>query len=387
MYGRLLLLAAMLISAPAYAQDAIKIGFINTLSGVFADAGKQLENGALTYMKEHGDTVAGKKIEIIRRDVGGINPAVAKRLAQELITRDNVDLLAGFLLTPNTFAAADVSAESHKFMVVMNAGTSIITTKSPYIVRTSVTTPQATEPFAAWAFKHGIKTAFTMVPDYAPGKDSETSFVQPFEAAGGKILGSVRYPPASVEFSTYVKRAKDSNAEAIFYFVPGGAQPAALAKTFAEQGIDPHKTTLLGSGEATSESALKSIGDVGLGIISAWNYDYHQAGELNRKFVKLYNEMHHRNPDTFSIGGYDGMHVIYEALKKTNGKTDGKALIEAAKGMQWESPRGPMSIDPRTRDVVQTIYIREVKKADGKIVNVTIDKVENVKDPIKERMK
>jgi branched-chain amino acid transport system substrate-binding protein len=382
-----LLLAAILTSAPVYAQDSVKIGFIDTFNGVFADAGKQLENGARTYIKEHGDIVAGKKIEVIGRDVGGINPDVAKRLAQELVTRDNVDLLAGFLLTPNTLAAADVSAQSHKFMVVMNAGTSIITTKSPYIVRTSVTTPQATEPFAAWAFKHGIKTAFTMVPDYAPGHDSETSFVQPFEAAGGKILGSVRYPVTTIDFSTYVKRAKDSNAEAIFYFVPGGAQPAALAKTFAEQGIDPHKTKLLGSGEATSEAALKGIGEAGVGIITAWNYDYNQEGALNRKFVKLYNEMHHRNPDTFSIGGYYGMHVIYETLKKTNGNTDGNALIEAAKGMKWESPRGPMSIDPRTRDVVQTIYIREVKMVDGKAVNVTIDKIEHVKDPIKERLK
>jgi len=224
-----------------------------------------------------------------------------------------------------------------------------------------------------------------MVPDYGPGVDSEIAFVRAFKEAGGTILGSVRYPVATIDFAPFVRRAKDSDAEAIFYFVPAGAQPAAFAKAFAEQVIDPRKTKVLGSGDATSEAALKSVGDAGQGIITAWNYDYNQESALNRNFVRLYNEMHGRNPDTLSVGGYDGMHVIYEALKKTAGYTDGDALIQAAAGMKWESPRGPMSIDPKTRDVVQNIYVREVRNVGGKLVNVTIDTIKNVKDPIKER--
>jgi branched-chain amino acid transport system substrate-binding protein len=385
---RLLLLAAALAAVTdAHAQEPIRIGIINVTSGQFADAGIQLDNGVKTYMHKHGDTVAGRKIEIIRRDAGGVAPDVAKRLAQELVVRERVDILAGFLLTPNTLAAADISAQAKKFMVVMNAGTSIITTRSPYLARVSITSPQAIEPFGAWAVRNGIKDAYTMVTDYGPGHDIEAAFVSAFKEAGGTVLGSVRYPVVNVDFSAYVQRALDSKASSIFYFVPGGTQPAALAKSLAERGADPKKVRVLGSGEATSEPAMKSAGDALLGFITAWHYDYQRDSALNREFVRAHNELHKRNPDQFSLGGYDGMHLIYEALKKTAGKTDGEALIEAAKGMSWESPRGRMSIDPETRDVVQTIYIYEVRKVGGELVNVPIDQVENVKDPVKARMK
>jgi branched-chain amino acid transport system substrate-binding protein len=380
------LAAALLLATSASAQSTIKIGLINVLSGQFADAGIQLDNGVKTYMKQHGDTVAGKKIEIIRRDVGGPSPDVAKRFAQELIVRDGVDMLAGFLLTPNALAAADVSAQAKKFMVVMNAATSIITTKSPYMVRTSVTLPQVAETFGTWAAKRGgIKKSYTMVTDYGPGHDFEGGFVRAFKEAGGEIVGSVRFPVANPDFSAFVQRAKDISPESIMIFIPGGAQPAALGKAFAERGVDPNKTKILGSGETTAEQALKSMGDAGLGIITAWHYDYKSDNPRNVQFVKLFNEMHGRNPDFFSMGGYDGAHLIYEALKKTGGKTDADALIAAAKGLQWDSPRGPMSIDADTRDVVQTIYIRRVQKVGGELVNVPFDKVENVKDPVKAR--
>ncbi len=380
--------AVLLVAAPAWAQQTIKIGMINVLSGQFADAGAQLDNGVRTYMKQHGDTVAGKKIEIIRRDVGGVAPDVAKRFAQELVVREKVDILAGFLLTPNALAAGDVSAEAKKFMVVMNAATSIITTKSPYMIRTSVTLPQVMETFGTWAAtKGGLKQSYTMVTDYGPGHDSEAAFQRAFKEAGGTIVGSVRFPVANPDFSAFVQRAKDLAPESIYIFIPGGAQPAALGKAFAERGIDKKKTKVLGSGETTAEQALKSMGDAGLDIITAWHYDYKMDNRLNREFVKVFNEMHGRNPDFFSIGGYDGMHAIYETLKKTKGNTDGEALIAAAKGLKWESPRGPMSIDPETRDVVQTIYIRRVQKVGGDLVNVPFDKIENVRDPVKERMK
>ncbi len=382
------LAAALAIISPAAAQETIKIGLINVTSGQFADAGIQLDNGVKTYMKQHGDTVAGKKIEVIRKDVGGVAPDVAKRLAQELIVRDKVDILAGFLLTPNALAAGDVSAEAQKFMVVMNAATSIITTKSPYMIRTSVTLPQVAETFGTWAAKkNGIKKSYTMVTDYGPGHDFEGGFTRAFKEAGGEIVGSVRFPVANPDFSAFVQRAKDLNPESIMIFIPGGAQPAALGKAFAERGVDPTKTKILGSGETTSEQALKSMGDAALGIITAWHYEYTSKDPKNQEFAKTFREMHGRNPDFFSSGGYDGMHAIYEALKKTGGKADGDSLIAAAKGLKWDSIRGPMSIDPETRDVVQTIYIRKVEKVGGEVMNVAFDKVENVKDPVKARMK
>ena len=380
--------AATLFAASAAAQQTIKIGLILPYSGQFADTATQMDNAIKLYMKQHGDTVAGKKIEIIRKDTGGIAPDIAKRLAQELIVRDNVDMLAGFVLTPNALAAGDVSAEAKKFMVVMNAATAIITTKSPYMVRTSLTIPQLNESFGAWAVKKGgVKKAYTMVSDFGPGHDAETSFQRGFKEAGGEIVGSVRFPVASPDFSAFVQRAKDLNPEAIYVWVPGGTQPAAIGKTLAERGIDASKTKIFGQGELTEEESLKSMGDAALGIITVMHYDYNHDSALNKKFVAEFNADYKRNPNIYSIGGYDGMHLIYEALKKTGGKTDGDSLIAAAKGMKWESPRGPISIDPDTRDIVQNVYIRRVEKVGGALRNVEFDKVENVKDPFKARMK
>jgi branched-chain amino acid transport system substrate-binding protein len=381
-------MAAALACAPASAQQTVKIGLIMPYSGQFADTATQMDNAIKLYVKQHGDTVAGKKIEFIRKDTGGIAPDVAKRLAQELIVRDSVDILAGFILTPNALAAGDISAESKKFMVVMNAATAIITTKSPYMARTSLTVPQLNETFGAWAYKSGIKKLYTMVSDFGPGHDAEGAFHRGFKEAGGEIIGSVRYPVANPDFSAFVQRAKDLNPEAIYVWVPGGAQPAAIGKTLAERGIDARKTKILGQGELTEEEALKSMGDAALGIITVYHYDKSHNSAANKKFVQEFKAAYGgRNPNIYSIGGYDGMHLIYEALKKTGGKTDGESLIAAAKNMKWESPRGPVAIDPQTRDIVQTVYIRRVEKVGGELQNVEFDKVDNVKDPVKARMK
>jgi branched-chain amino acid transport system substrate-binding protein len=379
--------AAMLISTTANAQNTVKIGVISAFSGQFADTSAQIDNGIKLYMKQKGDTVAGKKIELIRKDTGGPNPDVAKRLAQELVTRDNVDILAGFALTPEALAASDVSAEAKKFMVIMNAATSIITTKSDFSARTSLTLPMIGQTIANWAYKNGVRKAYTMVADFGPGHDAEQSFQTAFKAAGGEIIGSVRMPVANPDFSAFVQRAKDLNPESIFVFIPGGAQPAALGKAFAERGIDPNKVKILSTGEPVDEQALKAMGDIAIGRISAWHYDYNLNNPTNKSFVAAFNAEFKRNPDFFAVGGYDGMHLIYESLKKTGGKTDGAALIAAAKGMKWVSPRGPMSIDPETRDVIETIYIRRVQKVGNNLVNVEFDKVENVKDPVKAAMK
>jgi len=379
--------AAMGAIASAAAQETVKIGLILAYSGQFADPSAQMDNGIKLYLRQHGDTVAGKKVVLIRRDTGGIAPDVAKRLAQELIVRDKVDVLAGFALTPNALAVGDVSAQAKKFMVNMNAATAIITTKSPYMVRTSFTVPQLNETLGAWAYKEGIRKAYTMVSDFGPGHDGEAAFQRGFKDAGGEIVGAARYPVANQDFSAFVQRAKDSNAEAIYAWTPGGPQPAAIGKALAERGIDPKQTRVLGQGELTSEDALKSMGDVALGIITVFHYDVSHASDMNAAFVRMYKESFGRNPDMFSVGAYDGMHVIYEALQKTGDKGDGESLVAAAKGMRWESPRGMMSIDPDTRDVVQTVYIRRVERAGGELRNVEFDKIPDVKDPFKARLK
>jgi branched-chain amino acid transport system substrate-binding protein len=382
-----LLLAGAVALTAAYATaanaaDPIKIGVIAAYSGQFADTAAQIDNGIKLYMKQHGDTVAGRKIEIIRKDTGGPNPDAAKRLAQELVVRDKVDILAGFTLTPEALGAAGVATEAKKFMVDMNAATSIVTEKSPYIVRVSLTLPQVSGTIGHWAAtKGGAKKAYTMVSDYGPGLDGEKWFQKAFKDAGGEIVGSVRMPVANPDFSAFVQRAKDLNPEAIFVFVPGGAQPAALGKAFAERGMDANKIKIFSTGEAVDETALKAMGDIALGRLSGWHYDYNLKSKANDAFVKAFNAAFKRNPDFFAVGGYDGMHVIYEALKKTKGKTDGDALVNAAKGMKWESPRGPIMIDPATRDVVQNIYMRKVEKVGGHLVNVVIDTVKDVKDP------
>jgi branched-chain amino acid transport system substrate-binding protein len=374
-----------LLAGQSVAQETVKIGVILPYSGQFADTGAQLDDGIKLYIQQHGDTVAGKKIEVIRKDVGGIAPEVAKRLAQELIVRDGADILAGFALTPNALAAAEVSAQAKKFMVVMNAATSIITTKSAYLVRTSATVPQIDESFGAWAARNGVKTIYTLVSDYGPGIDAETAFQRAFLEGGGKVLGSVRMPVANADFSAFVQRAKDTSPDALFIFVPGGTQPAAIGKTLASRGVTPANTKILGQGEITSEEALKSMGDDAVGIITAFHYDYNHDSAMNKEFVAAYNKAFGRNPDIYSIGGYDGMHLIYATLEKTGGKSDGQSLTDAAKGMAWESPRGPISIDPQTRDIVQTVYIRRVEKVGGRLVNIEFDKVADVRDPVKAR--
>jgi branched-chain amino acid transport system substrate-binding protein len=379
-------LVACLMPLASQAQGTVKIGLIMPYSGQFADVATQMDDGIKLYLKQHGDKLGGMNVEIIRRDVGGIDPPVAKRLAQELVTRDNVNILAGFALTPNALAAADVSAEARKFMVVMNAATAIITTKSPYMVRTSLTVPQLVQTLGTWAAQHGPKSAYTMVTDYGPGIDAEGAFDKGFKAAGGEIVGSVRMAVQNPDFTAYVRRAKDLMPKSIFVMIPGGAQPGAFGKVLAEVGIDPKQTEILGQLEIAQPTALKSMGDIAVGIITAGHYDIDHQSQLNEQFVKAYNTDFNRDPDFFSVGGYDGMHAIDAALQKSSGKTDGGSLVDAAKGLSWESPRGPISIDPETRDIIQNVYIRKVEKVGGRLMNVEIDTIPNVKDPAKAAM-
>ena len=370
------------LAPAAQAADTIKIGFIAEFSGAFADAARQMDDGVKLYMKQHGDNVAGKKIEIIRRDTGGPKPEEAKRLAQELIVRDNVDFLTGFVVTPNALAVADVITQAKKPTVIMNAATSIITAKSPYFVRVSFTVPQITAPLAVWASKNGVKQVYTMVSDYGPGIDAETSFKKAFEANGGTVVGSVRMPLTSPEFSAYVQKVKDLNPQAVFLFVPSNDQPTQLMKTFAERGINTSNMRILATGDVTEDAVLETEGDAALGMITSHHYSYAHDSALNKEFVAAFaKEYGTLRPDFLAVDGYDGIAAIYAVIDKLHGDTDPEKVMAAFKGLKIDSPRGPIMIDPDTRDVIQTVYIRKVERQDGKLVNAEFDKVENVKDP------
>lgn len=384
-FTKALLTAALSFGMATAAQaqsDEIKIGFVLPMSGPHAEYGLQILNGAKLYMQHHGDTVAGKKITYVVRDDTGVAPEISKRAAQELVNREGAQILAGFGLTPSAFAVAPLSAQGKIPMIVMNAATSSVTTRSPYIVRASMTLPQNSAPMATWALKNGIKNVYTVVADYGPGHDAEKQFIKTFTEGGGKIVGEVRTPVQNPDFAPYLQRVKDAKPDAIFMFVPSGAQGASFLKSYAERGLKDEGIRLIATGDLTDEHVLDSMGDEALGLITAFHYSDVHDSDLNRKYTQDYAKAYPNvRPNFMSMGGYDGMHVIYEALKKTNGDASGDKFIEAAKGLSWESPRGPMSIDPETRDVVQNIYIREVKRVDGRLANVEFDVIENFKDP------
>jgi len=375
--------AFTLITTSAFAQGVIKLGMVGEFSGPFAQYGQQMLGGMKAYMKANGDTVAGKKIEIIQKDTTGPAPEVAKRLAQELITRDNVDILVGFGLTPNALGVAPVATEAKKLMVIMNAATSIITTKSPYVVRVSMTLPQVTQPMAVWAAKNGIKKVYTVVADYGPGLDAEKAFTEAFKAAGGEIVGSVHTPLQNPDFGPFIQRVKDAKPEAVFLFLPAGEQGIAFMKGYDERGLKQAGVKLIATGDITDDGVLEAMGERTLGLITSFHYSAAHNSPENAAFKKAYAEVNgdKLRPNFMAAAGYDGMALIYEALKKTNGSTDGDKLMAAIKGMKVASPRGPIMIDPETRDVVQTVYIRKVEKVGGSLYNVEFDKFPDQKDP------
>jgi len=381
---RLLVGAVVLaVAAGASAQNVVRLGLIGEFSGPFAQYGQQMLGGMKAYMKIHGDTVAGRKIEIVQKDTGGPAPDVAKRLAQELVTRDNVDLLVGFGLTPNALAVAPVATEAKKAMVIMNAATSIITTKSPYIVRVSMTLPQVTQPMAVWAAKNGIKKVYTVVADYGPGLDAEKAFAEAFKAAGGEIVGSVHTPLQNPDFAPFIQRVKDAKPEAVFLFLPAGAPGIAFMKGYEERGLKEAGIKLFATGDITDDTVLDTMGSPALGLITSFHYSAAHDSPENAAFKKAYAEVNgdKLRPNFMAAAGYDGMALIYEALKKTGGSTDGDMLVAAMKGMKLVSPRGPILIDPETRDVVQTVYIRKVEKTPGGLYNIEFDKFPEQKDP------
>ena len=366
--------------ACAQAQSTVKIGALLPMTGQQQSTGVQIAAAIRLYLAQNGDTVAGKKIQVIFKDDGAV-PDNSKRLAQELIVNDKVNFVAGFGVTPAALAVAPLSAEAKIPQIVMAAGTSIITERSPYIVRTSFTLPQSTVVMADWALKNGIRKVVSMVSDYAPGIDAEGSFKDTFTRGGGQIVESIRVPLANPDFAPFLQRAHDAKPDAVFIFVPSG-QGGTFVKQFIERGLDKAGIKIIGPGDVADDDLLNGMGDQVIGTVTAHMYSAAHPSQANKNYVAAFKKANPGlRPNFMSVGGYDGMHLIYEALKKTGCKTDGDSLVAAMKGMAWESPRGPVSIDPETRDIVQNIYMRKVEKVDGELYNVEFETFPNVKDP------
>jgi branched-chain amino acid transport system substrate-binding protein len=385
MHKRTLIQAAIAFAAlgagtAASAQEVFKIGLILPMTGQQATTGRQIEAAAKLWMAQNGDTVAGKKVQLIVKDDTSV-PDVTRRVAQELIVNEKVNVIAGFGITPSALAAAPLATQSKTPLVVMAAATSSITEASPYVVRTSFTLPQAAVAMGDWAPKNNIKTVVTLVSDYGPGIDAEKYFSERFLFNGGKVLDKLRVPLRGPDFAPFLQKVRDLKPDALFVFVPSGAG-AAVMKQFGERGMDKAGIRLIGTGDVTDDDQLNDMGDVALGVVTSHHYSTAHPSAANKKYVEAFQKANKGlRPNFMSVGGYDGMRVIYEALKKTGGKGGGDALLAAMKGQIFESPRGPVFIDAQTRDIVQNIYLRKVEKKDGQLWNVEFDVIKDVKDP------
>jgi branched-chain amino acid transport system substrate-binding protein len=374
---------AVLASCAAFADDdTVNIGLILPMTGQQASTGKQEQAGAQLYIQLHGASVAGKQIALIVKDDGGAAD-VTKRLAQELIGNDKAKALMGFGLTPLALAVAPVATEAKVPEIVTAAATAMITEKSPYIVRTSFTLPQAAAPMAEWALKNNIHKVVTLVTDYGPGNDAEKWFSDTFAKGGGTVAEQIRVPLKNPDFAPFLQRVKDDAPDAVFVFVPSG-QGSAFMKQFTERGLDKSGIKLIGTGDVTDDDLLADIGDPALGAVTTHHYSADHDSPENKAFVAAFKKANNGlRPNFMAVAAYDGMALVYGALEKTKGATDGDALMDAMKGASWMSPRGPISIDPATRDIIQNIYVRKVEKKDGELYNVEFSTIEAVKDPFK----
>jgi branched-chain amino acid transport system substrate-binding protein len=379
--GYLIATFAMLLSLQASAQERIRIGFIAPMSGVFATYGQSFHNAMQAYIQNHGDTVAGKKIEIIVRDNTTNTPENAKRLATELVGREKVDFLTGFGLTPDALAVVPISTQGKVPTIIMLAGTYGLTLKSPYMARISFTLTQVTVPMAQWALKNKIKKVYTVVSDFAPGIDSEEAFKKAFTAGGGEIIGSVRAPLANTDYSAFVQRIKDANPDSVFLFMPPGEPTTQFMKSYVERGLHKAGMRVMTTMDI-AEEFIQPMGDAALNIVNSVNYYESMKNEENTRFLNAYRKISNgKYPGAIALGGYDGMATIYEVTRKLNGKVDdGAAVMEALKGMKLKSPRGEFTIDAETRDVVQHVHIAKIEKQGGRLVPVIIDTFQNVKD-------
>ena len=377
----LMALALMCSATSVWAQEAFKIGLILPMTGQSASTGKQIEAAARLFMAQNGNTVAGRKIELIVKDDGGV-PDATKRMAQELVVNDKVGVLSGFGLTPLALATAPIATQSKTPMVVMAAATSSITEASPFIVRTSFTLPQCAVAMGDWAPKNGLKRVVTLVSDYGPGIDAERYFKERMQLNSAQVIESLRVPLRNPDFAPFLQKVRDLKPDALFVFVPSGAG-AAVMKQFLERGMDKAGIKLIGTGDLTDDDQLNDMGEGALGVVTAHHYSAAHPSALNKKFVDAFKKANNGlRPNFMAVGGYDGMRVIYEALKNTKGgQGGGEAMLAAMKGQIFESPRGQIYIDAQTRDVVHNIYLRKVEKKDGQLYNVEFDAIKDMKDP------
>jgi len=364
--------------ASASGQGTVKVGMVMPMTGPLAAAGQQVIAGARLYIKQHGDRVAGKQIELIVRDDAS-SGETGKRLIQELVVNDKVDVIGGGL-TADLIPSAPLLTEAQKPTVIMLSSTTAVVEKSPFFVRTSCTLAQSSAIMADWAMKKRLSKAVTLVTEFAPGLEAEETFTDNYKAAGGQVVEAIRVPLRGPDFAPFLQRVKDASPQALFVFIPS-TQAAVFARQFVERGLDKAGITLIGPGDLSDDEALQNMGDAMLGTVTAHFYSASHASALNKAFTEAYQQEAKAHANFMAVSGYDGMHLIYEALKKTGGSADGKTLVAAMKGMSWESPRGPMSIDHDSGDVVHNIYIRKVEKADGELRNIEFETFGNVRDP------
>jgi len=376
-------IAAITVSTAAYA-DTIKIGVVGPFSGPFALQGKNFKAGIDAYLAVNGAKVGNDTIQVIYRDVPQADPAQSKALSQELVVKEGVQYLAGFYFTPDAMAATPLLEQANVPMVIMNAATSAIVTKSPLVVRTSFTTWQTSTPMAKVAFDRGVKKIITIVSDYGPGIDAENAFKAGFTAAGGAVVEAIRMPLSTNDFSPIMQRIKDSGAEGVFAFLPSGPPTLGFVKAYNENGLKAGGIQFFAPGDLTQESDLPALGDGGLGILTTYHYAVAHDSPENKAFVAAAQKAI-GNPTELSfpaVGAYDGMYVIAKMIEATGGKQDAKKAVDAVKGLSWISPRGPVSIDPDSRHITQNIYLREVAKAaDGSYYNKEIQTFEKQGDP------
>ena len=387
----LAVVAALALASSATFAQTIKIGFITSYSGLNGNLGPYMERAVRLYIKQHQHELPkGVKIELITRDDTGPNPDKAKQLAQELIVRERVNLLAGVVFTPNALAIAPLATEAKVPFVIMNAGTAMITTRSPYIARTSFTLWQSSYPLGTWAAKK-FKTAYTLVSDFGPGHDAETAFTQAFKAAGGNVVANVRVPLQNPDWAAYMQRVKDAKPDALMVFIPAGKTATAVMKNFDELGLKKAGIKLIGPGDITTEEELPNMGDVALGTTTVFHWSLAGERPANKAFIDAWKKEYGQNeiPNFLSVGSWDGTAMIFEAIKQQKGKLNPERTMEVFKGWKFaDSPRGPISIDPETRDIIQPEYLREVRKVNGQLMNVELETLSKaVKDPWKELQK
>lgn len=381
-------ISAFCLAAGTVTAQTIKIGVINTYSGPNASLGDNMDKGMKLYMKLNEKRLpAGVKIELVTRDDGGANPDKAKQLAQELIIRDRIQILTGLIWTPNAAAIAPLATEAKLPVIIMNAGTSSITTMSPYFARVSFTLWQSSFPTGTWAAKR-YKRAYVAVSDFGPGHDAEAAFEKAFRDGGGEIVGKVRIPLANPDFVPFIQRAKDAKPEVLFAFVPAGPQATQIMKAYNDLGLNKAGVKFIGPGDLTPDDELPNMGDAPLGVFTVHHYSAAATRPANKSFIAAWKKEYGEKstPSFMSVGAYDGMDAIYQLIIDQKGKIDGDQSMISLRGYKnANSPRGPISIDPLTRDIVQNEYLREVRRVGGQLANVEIETIAtNVKDPWKE---